>query len=1050
MNPDGRKELLGRSNKKEKPFISNRAVKVILSILACFFLAGGGVTFWEKSRGQGLILAHLASLAENPEDHGFVDMDSLPMVENREFTSDELKDLIINYTPEEVYLMVLNGQLPLKTMRVLLATEVVVTDEEGKIRVSDVISSTVEMTRTASALHMEVHRPDGSPIGVYHSHFTDFRGDLPPVVLRYVQLSEGMPEDNMEWSPFILGKIGRSILQGNPSGRSTVFAQIVDMMAGLDTAPINPDLQGSLDISNYELDLLIEAFNDGGYPVPEGVSSLVGDDNLDSYNAKQKFLSFILARLLLARHGEHSGTLEYANLVDMGNLWGSRIIGFPAFSRLFFGKDINELNRAEILIMMAVIPNAQRTVTTMTSDDDSVRFEYQSGLIDIALAKANNMNSNGNMSDQEYQEVLVQLEQIRSQIPRQIVPLPEFRNDFMGNEDIPFAERNAISVLANMPLEELAKLDFVEFSTEGIRINLPQSFVDQFDPRKAPEREIYPNDKRLEQMLVRSREGGGYSLNTLTYFAREIGIISPGEVLQVPVSHDSFRYGEEVPGVGVVVLNENGEVMAQYDPHGVDIMLGDQSPFAPGSAFKPLVTYALIKVGAINNPTDLTNDIGQSSDENRVALYDRIMEIKNATDTDHGVINFLEALSKSRNYPLQNRLFWWLLQGAVDSEGNFIYEEGGTTIKNIDGVIERWGRFQEELRNLGVHIVYVKPVQEEGSDEVNFVLAPIENPLSPDSPSNTPTFGTGVGSEITSSGVGANDDPTLVNFARAHLLFSGQLSLEQVHRFFPNIDQEDIDLISEIGQAIRGSGYDQKASNFWTQRDLNMFNFQHQNYEEIDFVVSKTSTVVDVDPSGREYISRVMAFYTIVFKDGRVRTVGVNLASYDRDGNPLPIDSTNPNSTQNALPLALSIALNSSDWTEAGATAFAQPAVLAETPPVGQESNGNTFVRVEPGGEVVYSQPNIERAWNNVNELNGLIQQIDSWSEAVNLIENYAKAGGQVLPSLEIMRTNLLALRGHLSDRITAIQYPASRQGQAYTQKPQRPWERGNHRNRWD
>jgi hypothetical protein len=311
-------------------------------------------------------------------------------------------------------------------------------------------------------------------------------------------------------------------------------------------------------------------------------------------------------------------------------------------------------------------------------------------------------------------------------------------------------------------------------------------------------------------------------------------------------------------GLGVILITEDHETIASYD-ESLNSQLTNNI-FTPGSSFKPFAIAFLFSEGFIQKG-QIVND-----KKGLYALGTEKMTVKNGTD-DIGPMTIEESLANSRNTGIQE-----IFKEYIEKNG-----------------IEGWNRFQNYLERLGIFIC-----NEKGEK--------ITNPLDPKNPSYTPVLGTGIGAYINS----VTGSP-MEAYTRAFSALADD-------RPFESLTEKERYSLDYVGDVISNTGYDQYTENIrvWSEKSIYLLAAEYAKRAGLGTISTRIKTGTVEEPDGS--ISGVLAFVTVE-SEGKTVTVGVNIRDFNQQGHYVDLTNAyNEESTLNALPTALSIAIESLKW----------------------------------------------------------------------------------------------------------------------------------------
>lgn len=278
-----------------------------------------------------------------------------------------------------------------------------------------------------------------------------------------------------------------------------------------------------------------------------------------------------------------------------------------------------------------------------------------------------------------------------------------------------------------------------------------------------------------------------------------------------------------------------------------------EGPFLPGSTAKPM-WYAYAFSRGLLQPGQMVDDTS-----GRYGIGDPNFAVRNAI-RDIGPMTVEESLGNSRNVPIQKVI-------------NEYLKENGTS---------GWQDIQDFFGKFGLSI----------TDQFG---NPIEDPYT--QTATLAPMGTGPGAYINDIGV----------FTRAFVVFADP----DTKRY--DLTKEEREAIRYVGSVLSSQGYNRHTQdvNVWSSRSKALLTGENGTYDTI----IKTGTVVE----GQENNKVISTLTVAAIRDpdtGKVYTVGVHVADVGEDGRYEDISAYNPDSSANALPTALSIAIEAFSWDE--------------------------------------------------------------------------------------------------------------------------------------
>lgn len=790
-------------------------------------------------QGEGIETAWTVATAElaDLDAYNFVPVESLSQLDaSRQLTEAEIRSLMQD--PTATMQGILEGRIPMQYAEYLQGRQIV--DRNGN-------------ERTVTALPTTFTDGAGNEIGTYYPAIVDYNTGVPSTLTDIITVSEGTPENN-ENPDIWLAKIGYRMARGFQSGASDISDQVVGMLANDQngTAPINPDAKAYIyNTRNY---------NDGEYrgalhkalrhgEVPQSTVNYPAGTHNEMVEPKEE--SLLWGRRIWHQHGSQEVTRFYTRNVDMGSISGQRIIGLPAASEVWFGKNVNDLSLAEQYMLTSMIPMAQPLIDSSGSSNYNDMIEQARV---ASLGKVDLMMEQGNLSEADAAAIKTEINNMA--VPNPEVPLT-YQNQWLNQ--LPPGQQERILSIAHATPASLARHMSVEMGDSQLRLNMAE-----YEYSRQNDRELYG---MIENGMQRREEDGvvWWENPSLTQD------LTPGEVRQFPSTYDG------VPGLGVVVVGADNaadslHTLAEYDrTPGTELING---PEEVGSTMKPLVFAFLREQGVITGPEQMTSDVSTQA-----GTFNPDFVVRNAT-ADMGSMTFENALRLSRNVPFQEAFNDYLYEGIPRVGWGELTPEQRNTVE------QRWGEFQNFLGDYGLRMV-------------NIAGEPITNPADPANPSETPTLGTGMGALLQST----TSESTLAQLAKAYISF------EDPERFGFDPDRAQIlrevgDILSSFEEApnLRSVYGDQRTIDLLTQPGIRKTGTVEQMFGGVPGVPGVMTVNVERDATGR--VRAVVSHIRSLDENGIPQnmledeaTTGMGLGSGD-----------------NALPTAIEITNEAMGW----------------------------------------------------------------------------------------------------------------------------------------
>jgi hypothetical protein len=961
-------------------------------------------------------------------DGKFIGLDELPRVEDRELTSEEFKLLLrlMDTDPERLFLSVVNGKplaeldstVPLSALSALhtwpLARPV---RDENRVVVVTQDNSPVTEVVPISSLPKRYLNDNQDILAVYRPQFYRpvAQDELPEDFLSFLQASEGTPKDNDMHAVQLALRAWK-----NNSGRSTIPDQVIDMFVGLSgTSPIDYRFSGSLDTADHSLRELVTAFNRGDQ-VPDGLDSLLGNEDLESDDARQKLLALLLGEGLWHIHGEEGQegqnvTMFYLNNLAMGTFKESHIIGLAPFCDLVFRKQLKQLNRGEQIILLAMIPDAAGIIRVLEKgtheEISNIFLDYDRGIKTAAKGKLENFLEKGVVTESDY-------DVIQNEINNFVPPSEKLQThpDYLDYlfEDLTDRQEKAIKVINHLTFSEMeAKLgpEAFDVSTGEIKISLTEEIIEKilgpevipFDPEQLPAQE------ELEAFVWCELLNGKYVPPEVNQYLTALGLPR----VSLPVSHDWSNTSDSsrsIQGFSATVVDGNtNQVIAQHDPSSAGDFVGKINVLETGSTIKPFIIAFLLSIGHLTSLDEKRSDT-----PGNVRMADINEPLLNATNDPLGDITIREAIANSRNKIIQELLSEYIWQG--------VGRDYPVSWENRKSIRQRWEVFQDYMRKHGFEFTDIRgkpivdpigPTEEDAingyTDEIMMDSSHLEHTTDQAEARNiagtffankgvvsdTPAIGTGEGASLRN----VRGPNLMAAYTQAFGSFSGHNDDFLSHHDFTD---DEIDDIRSVGEVIEGKSY-LENSIIWTPDNLRMLNLKASGVVEVR---CKTGSV---EKNESRDLSAVLACYYIKFTDGSSRAVTVNLRSYSQTGNTQVIGDSNYGSTVDALPFALAVAMKSREWPVE---------IVAESDLF---NDGSLVARRD---NQVFLDDRDGELWKDRGLLNTAVAEIDMFIKAYQIVKNKYIARGNSVQDLTISLANLRMARVQLESAIARLDSP--------------------------
>ncbi len=246
---------------------------------------------------------------------------------------------------------------------------------------------------------------------------------------------------------------------------------------------------------------------------------------------------------------------------------GTEIFGLPGAAQYLFNKPLSELSDAELAMVVMAIPRAQDTWLAFAADrreePDALGTVEQTfdNVIALLLKK-------GVITQLEASQMRIDGTRILTQGDYALAVPEKFLNTWLHDGSLPPGVNTQVEAYLSVTPQSLAADPNITITPKGIEvsINFEQS-IPLFTERETLERQVAPIEvqepltQHLEALInarLELREQGG-----VPYYSYRL---STGKEIRLPV----FEYaeGQYVPGLQLVIINSDGQVVANYDPAG--------------------------------------------------------------------------------------------------------------------------------------------------------------------------------------------------------------------------------------------------------------------------------------------------------------------------------------------------------------------------------------------------------------------------------------------------------------------------------------------------
>ena len=662
--------------------------------------------------------------------------------------------------PSQLALDVLQGRRPLTDLTYANSVSLL-REEHDTVR----DGRTAEVVVQAPAMPIIYTDENGQELFRYSRGIMDpiTEADLPPNFIQYLDAIEELPSPNtaeqdeqtLQFIKAIEAEIGplesteidffvarlakRNIvdkfLEGDAAGggASTIDRQFFKLVTGYEGADsfINPDINIKFyhpeKYSDKYLLTLMRAIRQGKVIDPatieiddQGATGSITSGDKDIVARLCEQMERFMGGKLVAQNPDF--VIAYLNNIRMGAIRGREIIGIDGAAQVFYGKPIKELTEAEQIILLSSIPQISKAIRALdleiqlenrhaNNEDDSdvlaamekITYTWEQ-LHDAAIANVEQVDQGGLFATPEVKQAVIgNIERIFRD-KEFFMDVPEqFDNDWV--EQIEGDIRSQIELPLTLSMQEIGATEGITLSREGIvvKVDLP----DEQKPFTFEDADIlFQTESPLDIQLQKMIETGMVQKDIKGYTYYEVKV--DGKVRWIP----AYEYvkGEYLPGLGAVVLDQDGTLLAKYDRTGqalVDI------PVRPGSTLKPIIFSFLQYVEGVS-PTDKVLD-----KEGPFDLSTDDYNIQNAGGLgEMGMISWNKALADSRNIPFMRAMHEYFYQGT----------EKMSEAEQKAILIQRMGVFQDFIKTkFGIKVtdIYGNEVIDPSDKEMNAGQFPI-------------------------------------------------------------------------------------------------------------------------------------------------------------------------------------------------------------------------------------------------------------------------------------------------------------------------------------
>lgn len=553
---------------------------------------------------------------------------------------------------------------------------------------------------------------------------------------------------------------------------------------------VNPDIPNTIyDEERYREGLsyaweLYRALRDGEVIDPVYLRQRAAQDTIKSIppalaeNTMQEVLFTLIEQMERRMAGrvienQPDYAVTYARMIRMGAVVpigleeddektpgvGTEIFGLPGAAQYLFNKPLSELSDAELAMIVMAIPRAQDTWLAFAADKreepealGTVEQTYDNVIALLLRKKV--------ITQLEASQMRVDGERILREGEYSLAAPPHFLNTWLNDGSLPPGVNTQVEAYLSVTPQSLARDPNITITPEGIEVSINfESSIPLFTERETVERHVAPIEiqepftQYLEQLInsrLELREQGG-----VPYYSYRL---STGKEIRLPV----FEYaeGQYLPGLQLVIVNSEGEVVANYDPAGTKA-----TAVLPASVIKaPLYAIARLSGGA-PSPDSVT-----SAADGPFAFSPKIT-VQNANGRKVDKVTWRTALAESLNVPFAR----WA-EALVERDVT-----GASTIEERNAANFTHGIQAPLERLFGIRFTDIHG-------------QPITSPTDPAPGREALTFA--YGSEVYVKGTGP--DGGLADLARAYARFTDP------ERFTRN--QTEIAIFREVAGILKGLG----------------------------------------------------------------------------------------------------------------------------------------------------------------------------------------------------------------------------------------------------
>lgn len=543
---------------------------------------------------------------------------------------------------------------------------------EGKVPLQEAVASHLNRP----PIHF-VDQKTGYRLGEYQ-RVLNIQTDKPPERLMELlgKLEGPIGQEPLEF----LAKIGFRNLKrlitgkGAYSGASDPAIQLMELIGGFYPFQALFNEQESLGIhhpeaycSKYFTKLVGCAFSNG--EIPEEVkkefyclepSSLLNGENSDGVISVlcAKMESYLAAGKLIENYGKEEVLKTYLNYVPLAaTKEGMEIYGLAGGSQYLFGKSLEELNEAQMLVLIGLI---QRPAEYMYDEDSAVNR----GLTLLSLLEKKDA-----ISEWEAEKIKRDLGKIEF-----LYLLPAGYDNNWLNEDVMTekARREIYQKLEELQAGRLPAGSVREGNSIKVLIKSPDLPKAQMASDLTLRWNILTPEV-VERPSLQTRVEEEMSARLSKTDKNYVFILSDGRKIEIP-----FFEQEEMknPGLAIALYDaDSDQILGRFDQTN---LLGEY-PLLAGSTIKPFVSAFLLNEGY-----DLNQLIENAP--GHYALVHEVLTVQNASDalnssSPENKISLAQALAYSANVPFQKLLKEYLVT----------HEDG-------------WQRFQDFMNRFGMDL----------------------------------------------------------------------------------------------------------------------------------------------------------------------------------------------------------------------------------------------------------------------------------------------------------------------------------------------------------